>query len=757
MKNNKIIIIACVLFLMIMTISLYFLFQDSGVVEEPIADEQVEEKLLIKPEPLPMVLPQEKIEAPVVERKPIQEKVRDPILRVPEDVDKKLDQTQIEELLSPISEADFHHPLYDRLIVRSRAKAFFVLYDAKGKLLEPNIVNKIRIWRHIRDDLWLEDNAVFNHEKSVIECDGYGRQGLEPGSYFVWVDGGGYGALEFNFQINKDEEYHANFQMPHYSKIIAVHFVDSEDRNVEYIKGLPAYISKANAVPTQKFPSKERLVLKGSPEENMKSLQPIPKDSFQATNKISEDLKKQAMIKYFSTDIVYQTNHGKIYLNVFSDQMGEIKFESMNEGFARPFSFTSNFEDIELVKIVIKKPVQLNAKTTIVANDGSHNNESKGFNVNKVSLVKKEVIPINVDYKTKGVNYRLKKSKFPLQLEIQNIIGVTETIKEDGFEFQRIFGQTEIEDNINIRLVDKKAFRSPWEPITLEKGRMIYKEGEFPLQKFKVKFTLSPTLFEMAKDFAEVSFSDNSFALEYTNSNLFFDSYFVDDSPLFNENVSDLNFNIISKISSLRISARDPQYSSRFLPRGFIYKTDVDALYQVPLKINTNEVIKSFDKTIESAPLQNVLILRAIDLGVSGLPWVEASLIRFEDRRVALEVKKKMSNSVNYDYLKTLTDKDLNVKLEKEMNELVSKKLNQIFPLKEQLNYYLANGSWYNPNARSFSDSAGYLILKSNELIPGKNYVLYLWSRSKDELTPDKEIIFKAKEGITDLGAIRFY
>ena len=48
------------------------------------------------------------------------------------------------------------------------------------------------------------------------------------------------------------------------------------------------------------------------------------------------------------------------------------------------------------------------------------------------------------------------------------------------------------------------------------------------------------------------------------------------------------------------------------------------------------------------------------------------------------------------------------------------------------------------------------LVLKSDELIPGKKYTLFLWCQSQDDMKPDKEIYFIAQKGITDLGAIKF-
>ena len=62
-------------------------------------------------------------------------------------------------------------------------------------------------------------------------------------------------------------------------------------------------------------------------------------------------------------------------------------------------------------------------------------------------------------------------------------------------------------------------------------------------------------------------------------------------------------------------------------------------------------------------------------------------------------------------------------------------------------------GAWYSTRSRLFSSDHGYMNLETG-LVPGKRYVLYLWSRSRDEMTPDRRIDFVAAEGITDLGVV---
>ncbi|MAG57713.1 MAG: hypothetical protein CMJ83_15610 [Planctomycetes bacterium] len=66
-----------------------------------------------------------------------------------------------------------------------------------------------------------------------------------------------------------------------------------------------------------------------------------------------------------------------------------------------------------------------------------------------------------------------------------------------------------------------------------------------------------------------------------------------------------------------------------------------------------------------------------------------------------------------------------------------------------------SKGAWYDTYRRVRSDDNGYVTAKIAGLKPGRLYVLYLWSRSRDDLKPDRRIVFRAKAGITDLGALR--
>lgn len=94
---------------------------------------------------------------------------------------------------------------------------------------------------------------------------------------------------------------------------------------------------------------------------------------------------------------------------------------------------------------------------------------------------------------------------------------------------------------------------------------------------------------------------------------------------------------------------------------------------------------------------------------------------------------------------------------------------------KKELMLRLAHqGSWYDPLSRFYSDASGYMHCKEVSIRPeykwqdgeitdtetkvtafeeDKYYVLYLWSRSRDDLKPDRRIVFKGAD-LIDLGVI---
>jgi hypothetical protein len=320
-------------------------------------------------------------------------------------------------------------------------------------------------------------------------------------------------------------------------------------------------------------------------------------------------------------------------------------------------------------------------------------------------------------------------------------------LKGDGFLFQQNLTYPSSASEVRVRFVDKKIFKNSWEIISLEEGVVSFKEIKFNLTEFKVNFSLSPTFLEMAKDFSMITSEESSFDLLSTNKSLSFTSLFNIDDKLLEENLSKLKLSIKSNISV------ENAKNGNFSPSGYLSKK---GLFEETLSINANEIISNVNHEVEIAPIQNTLILRAINNADSGMPWVEASLVASENLSNVVEMQNAFKDVSKNKFLNSLAYIPIN-----DFSEVIEKneirdKLKSIFPKEESFRYFYKNGAWYNTTSKSVSDSKGYLVLKSDELILGKKYTLFLWCQSQDDLKPDKEISFIAQKGITDLGAINF-
>lgn len=149
------------------------------------------------------------------------------------------------------------------------------------------------------------------------------------------------------------------------------------------------------------------------------------------------------------------------------------------------------------------------------------------------------------------------------------------------------------------------------------------------------------------------------------------------------------------------------------------------------------------------------LVVRAVGNSLEGLPWVEGTILDAEQDVASKRLRKHWKGSAAemeecYDLLCKLAVKEVGP----EHPDAI--RLNALMEKLEDpasRDWMRREGTWYNTHAKLKSSEHGYLVSEA-ALVPGKRYVLYLWSNSRNELMPDKRIDFVATEGITDLGAV---
>ena len=157
------------------------------------------------------------------------------------------------------------------------------------------------------------------------------------------------------------------------------------------------------------------------------------------------------------------------------------------------------------------------------------------------------------------------------------------------------------------------------------------------------------------------------------------------------------------------------------------------------------------------------LILRAIDSRGAGLPWVEASLVPLDEDHHANALRAVSARLAEEGERHRLEQSWLARGDEEswpdpddpdQVAEFLGPERAKAFERPGLLRRLYEQGAWYDTRAKATSDAYGYLVLPSRSLRPGRDYVLYLWSRSRDDLEPDRRLVFRAESGVTDLGAV---
>lgn len=178
---------------------------------------------------------------------------------------------------------------------------------------------------------------------------------------------------------------------------------------------------------------------------------------------------------------------------------------------------------------------------------------------------------------------------------------------------------------------------------------------------------------------------------------------------------------------------------------------------------DTGDVADALDRGDLHPPKLTGLVLRAIGPEQEGLPWVEASVVDYEqDERarrlrdvettLAAEGKRpKLGARFGLAFYSETQAEQADAEF---MRNHVGEEFLKLTSQPEDLDYYARCGAWYNTHRRLKSDAKGYLFSGAMRLVEGRVYILYLWSNSRDDLKPDARVVFRATEGVTDLGAI---
>lgn len=159
---------------------------------------------------------------------------------------------------------------------------------------------------------------------------------------------------------------------------------------------------------------------------------------------------------------------------------------------------------------------------------------------------------------------------------------------------------------------------------------------------------------------------------------------------------------------------------------------------------------------------ERAFVLRAVGPSDEGLPWVRGLVMEHAHDEVASRVRELLAALpadrrplIRWDdhtaYAARLAE------VEEAHDEAgLRQLLGEAYDLLEtdgQRLWLARNGTWYEASRQLRTDLDGYMVSDGKNLEPGKVYVLYLWSNSRDDARPDRRVVFKA-DNVTDLGVI---
>ncbi|PCJ59508.1 MAG: hypothetical protein COA79_10705 [Planctomycetota bacterium] len=638
---------------------------------------------------------------------------------------------------------------YGDSVKRSTSRAIFQLKDSKGYFLESGILKEVRLHRKIKDDLWIEDQASYNHKTGNLICDGLKYLGLEPGEYLLEIDGGGYGFLEITFEIIKNEVFRDTYFMPNYRRIINVHFSDMEGNPINYIKNVPFYKLEKSKAPFGVFKSKKRIFLHEPPS------------NIRFGNCMGGSRRSYGCggVKVFA----YKTDKGRYLIRVFSGKEAKIIFHHYSsKNTSDSYQYSGLFDEKKDSDIyIITNPLKVEKREghyySIVLDKKVYiiSESSPGNNYLNKEIILKPVANIEwkqdeIRYGQTGLRIELQSTTLDLKLHLKTKKYYSFDIRGSQNVFLKNIRNYALKENHLERYqwTDKRLYYSKWRKIDITKNSIASKSDYLNLKNITLKFNSTPTMQAFAQNNTTLKLADKNEVLLNDEGEI---STYVD----YKTDLLSLSLRIQGFYKVGRNRWSNSSSEKKYLLSN--YKNDISVKQNISFQfLKTNQISS---KILEVPAINNTVILRMLINYDAGLPWVEASLICHDEIDNALAVRKALMTAPNKKELNELDGLDYFELTDPENNEIIDetkKVINSAIKNKDVLKYLIKNGSWYNTHVKGLSDARGYLVITSPILKLGKKYTLFLWSNSKDHNMPDKVISFQANEYITDLGSIQF-
>lgn len=632
-------------------------------------------------------------------------------------------------------------PLYGDAVLRGGARATFTLLDAKDQRLWNTPVD-VTLHRHVGSFI-THEVATWDVVTSEINCHGHSAAGLEPGIYTLYVNAAVYGGFKHQFTLVKGEQLATTLRTPHWRRVVCFEFSDQFGQPVPWIERNPSITTEA-----VKFDGQPRVWPPGRVLRD-----PPPTSNW--GGRTTQDGMTHRRVRPSGTVLsVVATDEGRYYVAVYAGAQNTVTFTFAQAIWGVPaFATSGTFEDGDTVQVSLELSSDFEA---LIANHAKLGTEDPGarsaLDWQQTALKRlpsdtpfdyyERRIVIQVDGPATAVPHAMLRDKTATLGG-----GASRPLSFRGGEWYVNMGTHQaafisVHDQGRIVLdAIKVEFNDDDPKVKILKLTIPYTPVRTP------RFQLSPTLDAWAVHRALTATPASAAGWridldrpEYVVYPGMDDAFEVADASL--------------KWEVAPASAAAYKQRLRWHHIGDSSSTGPAVLSDV----------RNGNLTPPTPP--SGLALRVIGNGGEGLPWVEGSIVDLEhDRRaqrlrglethLAAEGKRPELDFLFGSRLHGDPDAFAEATIEPAvMEQYLGEEFLKQSDDRGDLAWYARNNAWYDTHRKFKSDEHGYIVNMGMRLVPGRKYVLYLWSDSRNDLQPDARIVFEATAGMTDIGAI---
>jgi hypothetical protein len=621
-------------------------------------------------------------------------------------------------------------------IQRGAGRIEFELVDAKGQALEPGIEIGCELWRKLGKHS-IQEGARVNALRTALICDGIDQGGLEPGDYELTAYCGPYGQTKREFHVSRGERRTERLELPNWRRIIALSFSDQAGNSLPYLS-LPPRYSPPGITTASVARTTPNAILR-EPPQPMESGVGIGG----GTSSSSRRVRPSAPGQYR-----FPTDGGRWYVRVFAGANGTITLDLDEPMFGTTrWQIQGKFTEPEWDNY----PISFEVPADFAARMEKREVRQADNPGNKAVLqaLPAARTPDLYDVSTLPEGWQrliiALNAPFPITPRVWFEANVGEAKDKNlgpqvrATQYHEALGRWWIDlppdSGIGIELES---------PHLLQPENVWGERVDLGTQRI-VEFTR--TLDCVTLQFNRPSATIAALGV-LAQGSLFGHASSAGPAPW----QPDGTLRFFVPRSALGALDKNSSGSLAFFGGG--YSTSLGRL-NLPFTLGAQQraelALGGTTVTLEGSGL----VMRAVGPSLEGLPWVEGCVLDAEQDVASKRLRNQWKGSTEemeecYRLLCKLAAKEVGPEHPDgiRLNELMGKLED---PASRE--WMRREGTWYNTHVKLYSSEHGYMF-NTTALVPGKHYVLYLWSNSRSELMPDKRIDFVATEGVTDLGAL---